>query len=707
MARDDEGVVTFWSRECERVTGYLRAEIEGNPLWREALAVSDDEFPCPLPDGEPVVVRLLSRTKEPKYITWRRAEIGDVRQWCIGVDVTDAHIRETQAQATIEHLSDGLMTLDHDLVITSVNPAGASIIGLEPGQSLGAKLLDLFPDAKNTKFATVFVEALANQQSYSFEEYYGGHGPAGWYSVRVHPLGATGIAVLFTNITARKEEEARLRESEERYRSLIRNTEIGFARVKPNGDYIYLSPSSSHLSGAVQEAVRREGPAAMLRFIEQEDQPLFRAMLEARSALSKEPMEIEIRLRHDGITRTLLERQVPSLDENGEVECYDLLLVDVTAQREMADRVRQAQRLGAVGSVAGRIAHEYNNLLTAIIGNVGLALDELDNDSPVVKRLKSVQGAANRAASLTRQLLAFTRKHQPKRVSMGIDGPLTAGIAEASRALPSIVEIRRAGDSVEHISMDPDQISLLLSNLIANGVEAISGAGAVTISVDTTRVTESLSPDGSPGDYVRVRVQDTGVGMTPDVLQRALEPFFTTKREVEGAGLGLTVAGGIAKQHGGWLEMESEQGAGSSVTLYLPVVVKTEPRRTVRAPGTGQAILIVDDEPALRSLAADFLRRAGYVPVTVAGGEEALAALAIPNDIAVAVLDLTMPGMSGRETLDRLRRSHPNLAVIVASGYSPDDEQELRALGIRAFLSKPHTGAELVDAVSTVLSARV
>ncbi|MBI3790159.1 MAG: response regulator [Gemmatimonadetes bacterium] len=397
------------------------------------------------------------------------------------------------------------------------------------------------------------------------------------------------------------------------------------------------------------------------------------------------------------------------------------VLVDVTeavaaaaALERSREELRQTQKMEALGRFAGGIAHDFNNLLTGIIGYADLLLPDLPAGSETRHDVEQIRQAAGRAAALTQQILAFSRRQvmQPQvldltQVIAGMGGLLQRVIGDHIR-----VEVTGAGD-LWPVTADPSQLEQVVMNLALNARDAMEGGG--TLSITTRNVVigtnDPAHPGIPPGEWVLLSVRDTGAGMSPEVQARIFEPFFTTKPRGKGTGLGLATAYGIVEQSLGRMRVESVSGVGSTLHVYLPRSADTEPvvtqaTRTGAPPVTGGVILLAEDEPTVRAVAAEALGRLGYVVLVASDGPSALeAAERHQGRIDLLVTDVVMPGMPGPALAAELRLRRPDVRVLFTSGYADDDATMggMRTAGV-PFLAKPFSPAELARRVREVLA---
>ncbi len=383
-----------------------------------------------------------------------------------------------------------------------------------------------------------------------------------------------------------------------------------------------------------------------------------------------------------------------------------LTLVDVTERRAIEARYLHAQKLEAVGTLAGGIAHEFNNLLTAILGQVSLALFDLPKDHPLVPGLRDSEKAALRAADLTRQLLDFGRRAPVQLRPTDLHEVLRQALPLVRASLDPRIEIEEQVDPDLWIVLaDGGQLGQVLMNLCLNARDAMPESGHLRISI--RNVPAATAPAGR-GEHVELSVSDDGEGMSPGVRARIFEPFFTTKGPDRGTGLGLAVVHGIVEQHGGWIECDSRPGEGTSMRVGLPRSSATgAPGTPVAAPGRGETVLVVDDEETVRNFACSALERLGYRVLVAADGAEAVSVFREHCDrIALVLLDRTMPHLSGQEALAGIRAVSPDVRVVLTSGYGPAEEGRPGGTPpADGFLSKPYTPEQVATAVRAALDA--
>jgi PAS domain S-box-containing protein len=389
-------------------------------------------------------------------------------------------------------------------------------------------------------------------------------------------------------------------------------------------------------------------------------------------------------------------------------------IVDITERKRLEGRLLQSQKMETVGRLAGGIAHDFNNLLTAISGYATFALESLPTSDPVRADIEQVIKAGDRAAALTRQLLAFSRRQIIEMRATNLNDLILDIDKMLRRLISEDVElVTIPGDSLWPVKADPGQLEQVLVNLAVNARDAMPGGGTLTIETANASLDEEYArhnPGVEPGEYVLLAVSDTGTGMTDEVKLRLFEPFFTTKEVGKGTGLGLATVYGIVKQHGGNIYVYSEVGIGSTFKVYMPAVdVEAEgmPRRDAAGylPRGSETVLVVEDEATLRALVVRALTELGYKCLEAGNGEEALrVAQAHPGPIHILLADVVMPQMGGKELAQQLQAARPDTRVLFASGYTGDAIVHGGMLGKgAAFLQKPFTTAALARKVREVL----
>ncbi|MBI2832974.1 MAG: response regulator [Acidobacteria bacterium] len=394
---------------------------------------------------------------------------------------------------------------------------------------------------------------------------------------------------------------------------------------------------------------------------------------------------------------------------------FTTVFEDTTRQREREAHFWQRQRMEAIGRLAGGVAHDLNNLLTAILGYGELLLDQLDEGDPRREDVDQIRSAGENAAALTRQLLAFGRRQVLNPVVLRLDETVSGMEKMLRRVVGEAVRLRIVADPhQEAVKVDPGQAEQIIMNLAVNARDAMPRGGELVI--ETRNVT--IGPDEpavagqmDPGTYGLLRIADSGTGMSPETKAHIFEPFFTTKEQGKGTGLGLSTVYGIVKQSGGYIWVESEPDQGAVFSVYLPATaerpsLRTGPSAPPRAVGGDETILLIEEQPAIMSIATETLQRRGYRVLRSTGGEDALSvANCCKGPIHLAIIDPMMHGPDAAEVIARLQRERPQLRVLYASGYTVQFNPQGVPDPSAPFLQKPFTAAELLGKVRETLNA--
>jgi PAS domain S-box-containing protein len=492
-----------------------------------------------------------------------------------------------------------------------------------------------------------------------------------------------------------------LEASEERWRTIVSTDPECVKTVSPDGHLIEMNPAGLAMLSATTLAQVQERP--MLDWISPEYHAQFLALHQRVMSGESAELEFEV-IGLTGVRRWLRTHAAPLRDRQGRITSVLGISRDITAQRELEAQLRHSQKMEAIGQLAGGIAHDFNNLLTVI---QGFALTLLNDEGDAASRRSATEhivDAAERAAGLTRQLLAFGRRQvmQPQDVDLN---ELVASLAKmVRRVLGEDIDLQlQLSARPLAIHADAGLIDQVLMNLVLNARDAMPAGGLLRI--------DTFGRTSAEGDHAVVRVVDTGTGILEESLPKIFDPFYTTKAAGKGSGLGLATAFGIVAQHGGKIDVTSRVGIGTTFEVVLPATTQKVLPLPAPAPkpvprGGTETILLVEDEPAVRMLTRMVLQRAGYQVIEAASGADGWRAFEKNGgQIDLALTDVVMPdGMSGRELANKLLSSRPDLRVIFTSGYSADFAgAELSLNDRQSFLAKPATPKEILDTVRRAL----
>jgi PAS domain S-box-containing protein len=540
-------------------------------------------------------------------------------------------------------------------------------------------------------------------------------GATRWMRVRTFPVrDASGeiyrVVGIAEDVTELKLAEEALRHSAQRFKSLIEHSSDLILLLDAEGRFTYLSPSfESTLGYRVDDWINRSG----FDLVWPDDLDGARSLLERIVSTPGVAMPWQMRVLHaDGTSRWLEGTSANHLADPA-IAALVVNCRDVTERKRMEAQFIQAQKMESIGRLAGGVAHDFNNLLTAIKGNISLALLDMKPADPLYEYLLSVDQAADSAASLTRQLLTFSRKQIISPKVINLNHVLKHVQKLLARLIGEDIHLELfAAPDLAQVRLDRNQAEQVLINLAVNARDAMPHGGRLTIETANIDLDEEYAkqhPYVQPGSYVMLAVADTGVGMREDVRAHLFEPFFTTKESGGGTGLGLSMVYGAVKQNGGHIEVYSEPGHGATFKIFLPAV-EQPPDATLEAAGTPrprgvETIVLVEDEERVRSIASLMLRRQGYTVHAFADGPSAIAAVeSMSGELDLVITDVVMPRMNGKVLTERLLQLRPSIRVLFTSGYTANVIVHHGVLneGVE-FLAKPYSLERLSQRVREVL----
>jgi PAS domain S-box-containing protein len=565
---------------------------------------------------------------------------------------------------------DIVAVVDHELTLRYINYTGPSVT--REGV-IGGDILALAPPDFRDMARTTYQKVLETGVAGRFDSMYHDGKNIHMWDVRIGPIRVDSEVIGLLVITSNVTDQRRAQADRDRFFSLSLDTLVV---ATPDGRFKRVNPAlGAALGYAGDELIGKP----FIDFVHRDDRE--RSREAHQQALAGTPVtDFENRYRCSNGQYRVLSWRATVDPVTGDV--YGVAR-DVTDHRATEAQLRHAQKMDAVGQLAGGIAHDFNNLMLAILANAELALAGSPADTE--EHLTEIENAAQRAAKLTKQLLAFSRRQTLRPVPVDLNALITRLTAMLRRLLPENIAIDfLPGHELAPVEGDPSQLEQVIVNLCVNARDAMPNGGRLTLACENIEITKSCldsHPWARPGHYVLLSVTDTGAGMTPETRERAFEPFFTTKPVHEGTGLGLSTVYGIVRQHDGMLHLYSEPGDGTTVKIYLPSSTRSisdaDERLEPQLLGGTETILLAEDEEQVRKAVTKILRKAGYTVIEAADGGEAVDELrGYPDTVHLAVLDVVMPGLGGPQIWEQLHQLRPDLRVLFTSGYADDRNRE-------------------------------
>lgn len=610
--------------------------------------------------------------------------------------------------------------LDRDGFVTSWNAGAQRFKGYASSEILGEHFSRFYTDEERAAgtparaLRTATEEGRFEQEGWRVRK----DGTQFWAHVVIDPVRSPsgdlmGFAKITRDLTDRKKAEESLRRSEEQFRRLVQGvTDYAIYMLDPTGQVSSWNAGAARIKGYAPGEIIGEH---FSRFYTDEDRSTGAPAKALAAAVREGRFEKEgWRVRKDGSRFWAHVIIDPIRDDEGEVIGFAKITRDITERRETQraleearEALFQSQKMEAIGQLTGGIAHDFNNLLMAVLGSLELVRKRVPYDPRITPLIDNAMQGAQRGAVLTQRMLAFARKQELKMEAVDVPSLVRGLMSFLDRTIGPNIEVNmRFPGELPRVHTDPYQLEAALMNLAVNARDAMPRGGSITISAGAERIRGHATL--APGDYVRLTVADTGEGMDEATLARAMEPFFTTKGVGKGTGLGLSMVHGLAAQSGGDRSMKSRPGAGTQVELWLPVVAAGLSGLPV-AEGGDQPfdaerrllILAVDDDSLVLTNTAAMLDDLGHEVIVASSGKEGLEALRSRPDIDLVISDEVMPNMTGSQFAEAVRRSHPELPVIITSGYADLPPEAVGASLPR--LAKPFGQSDLAACVSEAI----
>ena len=727
------GDITAVNPFLAQLLGYSREEILGKKLWElgpfqnikrgkikfHELQTQEyiryDDLPLETSDGRSIDVEFVSNM----YLSDNQQVIQ-----CNIRDITERklieHAQRTSDErylALFEYAPDGILIADHESRYVDANPAMCRMLGYSRHELIGLHATDIVDPSEVAHIAPALARIIETEEYHREWRFRRKDGSTFAAEVIATAIPNGNLVAMVRDVTDRHDADEALQRTEWRMRFALHNAQVGIWDMDYVTGVLQWSDVLEQQYG-LQPGTFGGTFDAFVHCLHPDDRASVIETVQAATATGSDFTVLHRALRPDGTVRWLSGAGRTFLDERGLPVRAVGISQDVTERHVLEAQFQQAQKMEAVGRLAGGIAHDFNNLLTVILGFCELLLGGDEDDEARTFDVTEIQKAATRAAGLTSQLLAFSRKQIIEPRVLDLNGILDDMRPMLARLIRENVKIVLGlPPRLGCVKADRGQVEQVVLNLVVNAQDAMPHGGTLridTANIDLDEPYAAAHRDLNAGPYVRLTVTDTGIGMAADVMQHLYEPFFTTKEPGKGTGLGLATVHGIVARHGGAVTVYSEVGSGTSFTVYFPRVDELmAPREapaslplSTGAHAGGETVLVVEDADSLRELTKRILTAQGYTVVTAANAGEAMRVFDENPSIAVLLTDVVMPGVSGLQLTQELVARRPSLKVMYMSGYTDESIVQHGVLqpGV-AFLHKPFTAGALRRKLRDVLDS--
>jgi two-component system cell cycle sensor histidine kinase/response regulator CckA len=612
-------------------------------------------------------------------------------------------------RTVFDGMFEGVQIIDFEWRYVYLNQTAAAHGRRSREELVGRTMTEVYPGIEGTEMFRTLEHCMKERSPQQFlNQFTYPDGHSAWFDLRIDPV-PLGILVLSIDVSAQKAAEEALRNSREDLAATLDCMADGVITTDVEGRVTRMNPAAAELTGWPESEGKGRLLDELVHFLNQRtgeavDYAVDRVL---RQGLKVGLANDTVLVARDGSRIPIASSGAPIRDPDGSIRGVVLALRNMTTEYELASMLQQAQKMEAVGRLAGGVAHDFNNLLTVISGYSNLILDEMAQGEKYREEIQEISDAGQRAAALTRQLLAFSRKQVLRPEVLDLN-QVVSGMDKMMRRLigEDVDLVTRLTTPLGLVTCDPGQIEQIIMNLVVNARDAMPQGGKLTIETGNVELDEEYArghTGARSGPHVMIAITDTGTGMDAATRARIFEPFFTTKGPAKGTGLGLATVFGIVQQSGGNIWVYSEPGRGTTFKVYLPssdgvaTLSRPRPRRSkqVRA---GLTVLVVEDDVAVRGLIRRALESAGYRVLDTGDAAEAIRIAATHGDpIHLLLTDVVLPNMGGRALADQILAAHPRLKVVYMSGYTDDAivHQGVLERGA-AFIEKPIISSTLV-----------
>ncbi|MBC8431778.1 MAG: PAS domain S-box protein [Desulfobacterales bacterium] len=720
-----DGYFKYVNPTWGKILGYTREELLSRPfldfIHPDDHAKNDEEV-AKMAAGHQVIDfenRYIHKDGFIRYISWTAQPVADEKEmYCIGRDITkrkraEEALQQNEARykALFNNMNSGVAVYKaesdgEDFFFVDFNKAGEKIDAVIKEELIGKSVLEAFPSIRDFGLFDVFqrVWRTGKPEHYPIAMYKDER-VQGWRNNFVYKLPTDEIVAVYSDETQRKQAEEALRESEEQLKKILDHLPAGVVIIDAETHAIVsANPVALQLISAPEEKVVGSACHRYICPAKEGECPITDL---GQTVDSSE----KILLKADGQKKFIL-KSVSKIMLKGKEYLLETF-IDISDRKKLETQLRQAQKMESIGTLAGGIAHDFNNILFPIMGFAEMALDDVPKNSPLHHNIKEIILGTKRASDLVKQILAFSRQSDQKPKPLKVQLIIKEVLKLMRSSIPTTIKIKHdINNECGLVMADTTQVHQVAMNLMTNAYHVMEDEGGVlSVSLKEVELTADDLTDQSidPGTYVCLTVTDTGSGIDQSVISSIFEPYFTTKGNDKGTGLGLAVVHGIVKNYRGDIKVYSEPGKGTAFHVYLPVIkfqTETEETGAVEpVPKGTERILLVDDEEPIVRMEKQMLERLGYHVTERTSSVEALEAFRVnPNKFDLVITDMTMPNTTGVQLAQKLLEIRPDIPIILCTGFSTKvDKEKAAAFGIRGYVMKPVVMSELAKKIREVL----
>lgn len=624
-------------------------------------------------------------------------------------DITEMKATEEKYRLVVENANEAIVVAQEG-IMKFVNPKTSEILGYSEDELVSRAFIDFVHSDDQEIVLKAYTDWLDGRISYPIAfRIITKDGAVKWFHINAANItweGKPASLAFLSDITKRRKIEEALIESEEKFRNFFETSKDVIFISTIDGKFGDINPAAEELFGYTSEELRKLDISDL--YANREVRRVGLELLQERGFL--QDMEVPFK-KKDGIIIDCLITASLRKDKNGNIIGYQGIIKDITDKKILEEQLFRAQKMEAIGTLSGGIAHDFNNILATILGYSSFLKNRIKKEEPFYEEIDAIEKSAVRASNLTSQLLAYSRKGKLQVKPINMNWVVKEVYNLISKTFEKSINIKLNTDrNLKTVEGDESQLNQVVMNIAVNAQNAMLKGGTLKIETHMKKIEESIEKryfNILPGNYVCIKFTDTGIGMNEETMNQIFEPYFTTRGDKGGSGLGMSVVFGIVKGHGGYIDVKSTPGKGTEIIVYFPASMKSEElleKEIERGTGGTETLLIIDDEEAILKMSKTILEESGFNVYTTSSGKNGLRTFKEKN-IDLVILDIKMPGMDGKEVLEKLMEIDPKVKILLSSGYSEEDEHhDLIRMGAKGFIGKPFVVDKLLMKIHEVLA---